>query len=354
MILAKPVLIPLSMALLISFILFPITKKLEAWGLNRIIAAFLSILIILIIVGGGITLFSSQIIRLSNDLDDFSGTVMSTLSDVVVFVNNNIHFIDDLNRDDLNRDDLIAEGKDWLGESSGSLIKNTFSGTASVLAGLLTTIIFTFLFLIYREGLTKAFAAFGNEENRGRIIMMLKKIQRVGKQYLSGMFLLIIVLGCANSIGLLIIGIDSPFLFGFMVGLLAIIPYIGTPIGAIIPVLYGFMSSDSLWVPGAIILLFWGMQILETNFLNPKIVGSSLHVNPMVAILSLLIGSYVWGVAGMILFLPFAAMLKVICEEFEQLKPIAMLISDNINGDKKKISRSSIWLAKIKGWFKKN
>ncbi|WP_373492746.1 AI-2E family transporter [Aquiflexum sp.] len=346
MVLAKAVLIPLSMALLLSFILFPVVKKLEIWGLNKLLSAFLSLLLLFVIIGGGITLFSAQIMGLSDHLNDFSGKIMNTLSEAVVFINSNVNFIDDLNREE-----LIENGKEWLKESSGTLIQNTFSGTASVLTGFLTTVIFTFLILIYREGLTKAFVAFGDEENRGRIFNMLKKIQSVGKQYLSGMFLLIIILGIANSIGLMIIGIDSPFLFGFLAAILSIVPFVGTTIGATIPVLYAFMSSESLWVPIAVMLLFWVIQIVESNFLSPKIVGSSLNVNALVAILSLLVGAAVWGVAGMILFLPFAAILKVICEEFDQLRPVAMLISNDISGDVKKETTTSNWIEKVKGWF---
>lgn len=346
MVLAKSVLIPLSMALLISFILFPVVKKLEAWGLNTLLASFLSLVMLFVIIGGGITLFSAQVIGLSDQLSDFSVKVMNTLSEAIVFINDNVNFIDDLNSED-----MVENGKEWLKASSGSLIQNTFSSTASFLTGLLTTIIFTFLLLIYREGLTKAFVSFADQQNRSRIFKMLKKIQQVGKQYLSGMFLLIIILGFANSIGLWIIGIDSPFLFGFLAAMLSIVPFIGTTIGALIPVLYAFMSSDSLWTPLAVVILFWGIQIIESNFLNPKIVGSSLNVNALVAILSLLIGSSVWGIAGMVLFLPFAAILKVICEEFDQLKPIAMLISDDISGDKRNKSKNFKWFDKIKGWF---
>jgi predicted PurR-regulated permease PerM len=165
------------------------------------------------------------------------------------------------------------------------------------------------------------------------------------------MFLLIIILGFANSIGLLIIGIDSPFLFGFLAAILSIVPYIGTTIGATIPVLYALMSSDSIWVPVAVMVLFWSIQTIESNFLSPKIVGSSVNVNALVAILSLLIGASVWGIAGMILFLPFAAMLRVVCEEFEQLKPIAMLISDDISGDKTEGGKTSKWIEKIKTFY---
>ncbi len=167
------------------------------------------------------------------------------------------------------------------------------------------------------------------------------------------MFLLIIILGFANSIGLWIIGIDSPFLFGFLAAILSIVPYVGTILGAIIPVLYAFMSTDSIWVPVSVIALFWGIQTIESNFLSPKIVGGSLNVNALAAILSLLIGASVWGVAGMILFLPFASILKVICEEFDELKPVAMIISNDVSGDSKDESKTSKWLEKIKGLFKK-
>lgn len=348
LVLAKPVLIPLSMALLISFILLPIVQKMEGWGVNKLLSAFLSLLLLFLIVGGGIALFSAEIISLSDHLDDFTGKVMTTLSDALVFVNSNVNFIEELKRDD-----LINRGKKWVTESSGALVTNTFSSTASILTGAFTTVIFTFLILIYRGGLTKAFVAFGDAENRGRIFRMLKKVQSVGKKYLSGMFLLIIILGFANSIGLMIIGIDSPFLFGFLAALLSIIPYVGTTIGATIPVLYAFMTSDSLWIPVAVLLLFWFIQTVESNFLSPKIVGSSLNVNALAAILSLLIGAAVWGVAGMVLFLPFAAMLKVVCEEFDALKPVAMLISNDISGDEKEDSKSFKWVEKVKGWVKK-
>lgn len=348
LVIAKSVLIPLGMALLISFILFPIVKKLEGWGLNKSLAALISFLMIFVIIGGGITLFSAEIVSLTDRLSDFTGKIMNTLSDVVIYINGNVHFIEDLNRDE-----LVEKGKTWINKSSGSLVQNTFSNTAAFLTGLVSTILFTFLILIYREGLTKAFVAFGDDENKQKISKMLKNIQCVGQQYLSGMFLLIIILGFANSIGLWIIGIDSPFLFGSFAAILSIVPFIGTTIGAIIPVLYAFMSSDSLWVPVAVIAMFWIIQNIESNFLNPKIVGSSLNVNALVAILSLLIGASVWGIAGMVLFLPFAAILKVICEEFDQLKPIAMLISNDISGDKNEESKTSKWFDQIKGWFKK-
>ncbi|MEQ8574488.1 MAG: AI-2E family transporter, partial [Fulvivirga sp.] len=133
MVFAKSILIPLSMALLISFILLPVVKKLESWGLNKLLAAFLSLLISFLIIIGGITLFSAEIVSLSDQLNDFTGKIMNTLSDAIVFINGNINFIEDLNREE-----LVEQGKEWVKASSGSLIQNTFSSTASFFTGLVT------------------------------------------------------------------------------------------------------------------------------------------------------------------------------------------------------------------------
>jgi predicted PurR-regulated permease PerM len=349
-VLAKTILIPIGMALLISFILFPVSKKLESWGVNNMLAAFIAIFSLVLIIAGGITLFSSQIIQLSSDVSNFSEKVMAVFTDAILFFNRNVSFMENLNREE-----LLEKVQEWLKNSVGSLVRNTFSNTASFFTGLITTIIFTFLFLIYRVGLTQAFMRFGSNENRGRVFKMLKNVQEVGQKYLSGMIILILILGVLNSVGLWIIGIDSPFLFGFLAASLSIIPFIGTALGATIPVLYAFMTHDALWVPLAVIGLFWFIQTLEGNFLSPKIVGSSLNVNALAAILSLIIGASVWGVAGMILFLPFAAMLKVICDEFDQLKPIGMLIGNDISGqDKKSEESAQKWTQKVKGWFPKS
>jgi len=350
LVLARPILIPLAFALIISFILFPLTKRFESWGMNKEFGALLSILTVILIIAGGIYLFSSQIIELSKELSSFKDKIILAFADITLYINKNVNIISNLGKHELS--DKI---KDWLTESTGSLVRKTFTTTSTLLAGMLGTIIFTFLILIYRNGLTHAFITFSPEDKRERVVKMLKSIQKVGQKYLSGMVLLIIVIGLANSIGLWIIGIDNPFLFGFLGAVLSIIPYVGTAMGAIIPALYAFVSYDSLWPVFAVAILFWSVQLVSDNFLSPKIVGGSLQINALVAILSLIVGALVWGIAGMILFLPFAAMLKVFCEEFEELKPIALLIGNHDNKESKidsKIIRQRF--SRIKGWLSGN
>ncbi len=348
LVLAKSILIPLSIALLISFILFPLAKKFESWKIGKAFAAFLSIFVVILIIAGSIYFLSTQIISLSKEFTNFQDKIINAFADVTVYINNNVSFVENLERNE-----LFNKMKEWITNSTGFLLSKTVNSTATFMAGLLATIVFTFLLLIYRDGLKQAFLEFAPEEKRPRVFKMFKSVQQVGQKYLVGMIALTIVIGLANSIGLLIIGIDNPFLFGFLGAALAIIPYIGTAIGAIIPIIYAFVSYDSLWMAVSVAVLFWFVQLVSDNFLTPRIVGGSLKINALAAILSLFIGAAVWGLAGMILFLPFMAMLRVISEEFEELKPVALIMGEQNKHESDGTGKISAWWEKMKKRFSK-
>lgn len=209
LVLAKPILIPLSLALLISFILLPLVKKLESWKIPRTLAAFLSIFAVILMVVGVLLFFATQIIEIVRDFDHFKDKILFAFADVTVYLKNHISFVDKLGRNE-----LFEQLKGFLTDVSGALVSKTVSTTATFVAGLVSTIIFTFLILIYRDGLTKAFLAFSSENNREKAFKMFKSVQQVGQKYLFGMLILTGVIGLANSIGLMIIGIDNPFFFG--------------------------------------------------------------------------------------------------------------------------------------------
>lgn len=350
LILAKAVLIPIAFAFLIAFILFPVVRKFESWGANEIVSASLSILGLALIIGGGVFLFSNQVILLSEDLNHFKIKILDVFADATLLINKNIGFLPH----HLEKGELLDKIKNWLSGSAGSLLSQAFNNTASFVLGLLMSVIYTFLILIYRNGLVRALTSFYPQEHRERAFKMFKSVQQVGQKYLLGMMVVLVILGFVNSIGLWIIGIDNPFLFGFLAAVLAIIPYAGTLLGAAIPILYSFITFDSIWMPITIAIFFWLVQVIESNFLTPKIVGGNLKLNALTSILSIIIGASVWGIAGMILFLPFAAMLKTVCEQYIELKPFALLIGEkNYNTKEVNDKFSGKWFKKIKTWFSK-
>lgn len=349
MIIGKAILIPLAFAMMISFILFPIARWLEKLRLGRIFAAFLAMLLFFGLMGGGIYFFSANIAGLSGDFSSFKEKLMQLFSDVLVVINQIVPL-----SNPLDKTDILLEAKQWLSNSSAQFVSNTFNSTATFLTQLLGVFIYTFLILIDRDGLTRAFLAFASEEKRPKVLDMYKNVRKVGQQYLWGVLLVVLILGVLNSLGLWIIGLENPFLFGFMAASLSIIPYVGTTVGASIPVLYAFMTHDSFWMPLAVAILFWAVQLLESNFLSPKIVGASVRINALASIVSLIVGAMVWGVAGMVLFLPFTAILRVISEEYAPLKPIALLVG--MHEDDSGQTHSS-WVVEVRkkvvSWIKK-
>lgn len=344
---ARSILIPISFALLISFILLPLVHRFEKMGVNHMFAALFAILFTILVLGGGIYLFSTQIVSIAGEFSDFQEKIINVFAEITAWLNSSISLIPNLGKDE-----LMNQLKNWLNRSSGSLVQETFSSSAGLLAGLIATVIFTFLFLIYREGFKQAIILYFPQEKKQRALMMIKSIQMVGQKYLVGVILIVIIIGLINSFALLIIGIDYPFFFGFLAAVLAIIPYVGTTLGATIPVVYAFMTYDSLWIPIAVTITFWAIQVVESNFLSPKIVGGSLKVNALAAIISIIVGASVWGIAGMILFLPFTAMLKVVCQEYEELKPIALFLGEqNVKEKSIDVKTFSKWGIKLKEWF---
>jgi len=322
----KPLLVPICFAALFAFILYPLVKWLNRIGLNKILAIALSIFGVIVVVLGVIFVFSTQIIRIAGEYSNFLDKMRATLEESVTFLNENIQVIPTIRVDN-----LVDQLEEFFSDSSFLIISDTVSFTTSFLTFLILTFTYAFLILFYSEHITESLCRFSPKIHRGSFKQMLKEVQKVGQEYFVGMILLIIILGILNSVGLLIIGIDYPFFFGFLAALLAIIPYVGTTLGGLIPTLYALIAYDSYLYPIGVIGVFWFIQFVEGNFLSPKIVGGNMQINALFAIFSLIAGGVLWGIPGMILFLPLVAILKVICSHYEELKPVASLIGERIH-----------------------
>ena len=140
--------------------------------------------------------------------------------------------------------------------------------------------------------------------------------------------MVMILVGILNSLGLLLLGIEHAFFFGFLASLLLLIPYIGIIVGSIIPALIAFATKDSYWYAIGVIAIFGFIQFLEGNLITPKITGSKISLNAFVSILSIILFSMLWGISGMILALPITASLKVIFDNSEKMKPLGILLGE--------------------------
>jgi predicted PurR-regulated permease PerM len=184
--------------------------------------------------------------------------------------------------------------------------------------------IYIFLFLLYRNKFMEFFLAYHADTN----MKWKKDIDGVVRGYISGLAIVVLIAGALNSIGLTLLGVEHAVFFGFLSGTLTLIPYIGITIGATLPALFALVTKDSAWYAVGVIALHAFVQFLEGNFITPKITGSKISVNAMAAILALLLGGAILGIAGMILAVPAVGVLKILIAGSPDLKPFVILLED--------------------------
>jgi predicted PurR-regulated permease PerM len=210
------------------------------------------------------------------------------------------------------------------------------STSSTLLISILLVLLYTFFFLLYRTSIKNFLLGQFTKKQREDAREGISNIQSVAQKYLSGLAVVILILGLLNGFGLFIIGIEYAFFWGFLGAFLAIIPYIGTIIGGMLPFAFAIATTNTMWQPLAIIALYSVVQTIEGNLITPKVVGSSVEINPLAAIISLLIGGAIWGVSGLILALPLLAITRIVFEHIDMLKPVALLLSSELYRDREK------------------
>ena len=320
-------LVPFSFALLIAFILVPSVRWLENRRVPSVISIILVFIGVILAVMGISYFFGSQIARIVSDFNQFTQNFDQVLSNGIQKFNSTFTIFPPI-------DESLVRQKvmEFVESSGGSILSNTFAQTSAFLASTFLVPVYVFLLLLYRKGIKKGITYFFKPLKRVKVEEVLYDVQGVGRNYIIGLVSVMLILAVINSVMLLIIGIDYAIMFGCLAAILIIIPYIGTYIGSALPILYALVTMD---VTIAIIILigFVIVQAIEGNFLTPKIVGTNTNVNALTAFIALIVGGYIWGIAGMVLSIPFIAMFKKVCRHISGLQPLALLMGEELYED---------------------
>jgi predicted PurR-regulated permease PerM len=219
--------------------------------------------------------------------------------------------------------------------TGGVLIMGIFSATTSFLASFALIPIYIFFLSLYQDKFREFVRLIAKEDKNDQALMVVKKISRVSQKYLMGIFLDVVILSVLNSTGFLILGLRHAILFGVLASMLNIIPYIGVLIGSTLPILMAFLTKDEMGYTLGVAAVCFFVQFLDNNFITPYVVGSSVSINPLTAILVLMASAFIWGIPGMVLCLPLTGMAKVVCDNVESLKPYGYLLGEEVNFSEK-------------------
>jgi putative heme transporter len=336
----QDILVPLFIAILLSMSIFPIANWLESKGLGRVWSVSFTLLLFTVVAIGIIWLASIQVSAFGEMIPQLEKRATDWINEIQRWAENTFH---------VGRKTQIAKlrqyGTGFL-SSGGSFFTSALSTTGSVLGNLSLIPIYMFFFLYYRDFFKMFFYRLFNNISRKKIDSVLKKIYEVVHSYLTGLVTVTIIVGSLNTVGLLILGIDYAVFFGFLAAALLVIPFVGILIGSILPIIMALITKDSPMYAVGVAGVFVFVQFLEGNFITPQIVGSKISINGLVAIIALLLGSALWGIAGMALSLPTIAILKVIFDAVPDLKPFGYILGEpdheKIQQDKVRAMRSFV------------
>ena len=245
-----------------------------------------------------------------------------------------VHYLDDIVGIDADQQQAIVQQfYDNLLQQIFPLIRRTVYLSASSLAMLLIIPIFVALILYYRELLVKfVLIAVPDKQVQG----FKTTISEMGTTYFKfakGMALIYLIVGLLNSLGFLALGLPNAVYLGVLASLLTFFPYIGIMIGGLAAVIVAWTTFGSVWYPIGVVAILGIVQYLEANVIFPLAVGHQLRINPFATFVAIIIGGRIWGVAGMILFVPFAAILKILSDQLEELRPLGVLLGEGEDRD---------------------
>ncbi|WP_161599419.1 AI-2E family transporter [Hymenobacter nivis] len=220
----------------------------------------------------------------------------------------------------------------YLNEA-GSRAAGLAGGTLTAVSGLLVAAtllpVYIFLLFLYQKRLvtflTQVFA--GRQPGTG-VDEVLHESKAAIQSYMIGLLIEGSIVAVLNVGALLALGIPYALLLGVLGALLNFIPYVGGLAAIALPVLMAFVTKDGLGYPAGVVAVYVVIQFIDNHFLIPRIVASKIKVNALVAIVGVLVGNAVGGVAGMFLALPVIAILKIIFDRIESLRPWGLLLGD--------------------------
>lgn len=312
--LASDLVVPLAFAAFLAIVMLPVVKKLE----KRRVAPWLAITIVLVatvvVVGLLIWLVVNQVVGLIADLPNLQTKFENSINEMSGTLR-------DFGISTTDQNNFLREGMRTVSTYLGDVLIST-TNTLSVL---IQIPIYIFLILIYRDKFRDFFLSLIPGDNE---FAWKKDMERVIQGYISGLTWVTLIIASLNCIGLLALGIDHAIFFGILSGVLTIIPYIGIIIGALFPLIMALITKDSVWYAIGVVIVFAVVQFLEGNFITPRITGSKVSINALAAIIALVLGGKILGIAGMILAMPAIGVLKILLSHSEHLKPFVILLED--------------------------
>lgn len=318
------IIVPIAFSTLLAILLLPFNNFLER-KMSRVWAIIISLTISLVLLIAVIYFFSMHIAGFIDDLPRIKSQLNRHLRTVQTWAYHQFHLTRTEQKQYIEKATSQIQGKDGKGFLGETLISITNSIIFIVLLP-----IYTFLILFYRNMIRKFLINIFADHHREHVVAVIKESKLIVQGYMAGLLIEMGIITLINYAGFLIVGIKYAFFLAFLAAVLNMIPYIGMFVATIICSLVTLTTSNSisdiLWV----VVVLTVVQFFDNNIIMPKIVSSRVKINALITIFGVLVGGAIAGVSGMFLSIPAIAIIKVIFDRVEPLKPWGEILGDDI------------------------
>jgi predicted PurR-regulated permease PerM len=318
----QAVIMPLLMAFFIAILLLPLFRFFRKMHIPEVIAIVLCIATLFVVIGGVITLLSSQIAVLVNDIDPIKKNITIHWNNISAWISTKLHYTAG--------EQLVMLRKQGenMGENVAGYFRNFFVSLSGVFVFLGLLPIYIFLILFYRHLLLRFVYLWYNEKEHPKVQEAVRETEVIIKYYLVGILIQIAYLIILVGGILFVFGIKHAILIGVTFAILNLIPYLGPLVGNFVGVLLTLTTSQEMWQIWFVLGVIAFVQFLDNNILMPRIVGSKVKVNALVSIVSIIVGGAMAGVSGMFLSIPVMAVLKILFDKSNKLSQWGVLLGD--------------------------
>jgi AI-2 transport protein TqsA len=314
---AEKLLIPFVLAILIWFVIrvlktllqkVPFVRKWPHW-----LMTIISSIILLSLLSLTVTLITSNIQQLSYSIPKYEKNV------IIVAEKINERFNIDLVKS------MTEEIKNF---DFSSILSSLFSALTSIFGNAFLIILYL-VFILLEEPIfkRKLRAMYPDEEQHANVKTVLGKIDSSINDYIAIKTITSLSTGFLSFFVLFFIGVDAPFFWAFIIFILNYIPNIGSLIATLFPTIFALLQFGDFTQPFLILIIIGAIQLTIGSFVEPRIMGDTLNMSPLVVFLTLALWGTIWGVTGMLLSVPITVIIILILNEFPETRSIAALLS---------------------------
>jgi len=316
---AQAIVLPVVLAIVLQLLLQPLVNLLERLRVPKPVGALIALAVLLSVFIGLGMLLSSPAAQWASELPEAWGR----LEQKFAFIKDPV--------------DYIQRTLDQMGVQLGSpsallsnpigMVTAVFSGTGTIAAHLLETLLVLFYLLVFGETfLRRIVEILPRFADKREAVEISLHIERDLSAYLLTVTVINAAVGCITAGVMWLCGVPGPVLWGVVAFCLNFVPILGPFCGIVLFLVVGLISMGPVWMALLPAALYFGIHVIEGEIITPLLLANRFTINPVAVILSLIFWYWMWGVPGAILAVPMLAIIKIICDRLQPFRAFGHLL----------------------------